>query len=103
MMDSLFTELKQGCEKMCGGGRSISPGEAVKLSLLFFCCLCPCVFDFFMVCVFVFLVNSLFFSLSSVALSSARFSVFMSLLFSVLAHISETITILDPSYFICFL
>lgn len=107
MMDSLFTELKQGCEKMCGGGRSISPGEAVRLSLLFFCCLCPCVFDFFMVCVFVFLVNSLFFSLSSVALSSAclwaRFSVFTSLLFSVLAHISETITILDPSYFICFL
>lgn len=89
------------------GGESISPGEAVRLSLLFFCCVCPCMFDFFMVCVFVFLFNSfgvsLVFTLSSVALSSAclcaHLSVLMSLLFAVLAHISEAITIFWPKLF----
>ena len=96
------------------GKKSIPPGEAVRLSLLFFCCLCPCVFDFFMVCVSVFLFNSfdvsLFCSSSSVALLATLVSLFVNTFpskcrcFSPLnAHISETIAVFDPSYFICFL
>lgn len=51
MMDSLFTELKQGCEKMCV---CVSPGKVVVLSLVFFCCcFWPCLFDFFMAWMFV--------------------------------------------------
>lgn len=52
MMDSLFTDLKQGCADM-GAGGGIPPSKVVMLSLVLFCCFCPCLFDFIRVCLFV--------------------------------------------------
>lgn len=110
MMDSLFTELKQGCEKMWGERVFLQARRWGCPYFSFVVCVLACLISLWFVCLFSCLIHLVFLWFSPclrwlcrqlvcvhIFLSSCRCFSLFSLIFL------KRSLFFDPSYFICFL